>query len=122
MSKEEPKKANEELKEAIEKLIKDANAASDPKERKSILDLVEKLYNVETDKDKVKLAEERLKFDKKKLNQEDIVKLIQIFGVPTMGILALIGYRILMETETAPDIFFRDIGKTVLTLTGFKKV
>lgn len=122
MSKEEPKKANEELKEAIEKLIKDANAASDPKERKAILDLVEKLYNVETDKDKVKLAEERLKFDKKKLNQEDIVKLIQIFGVPTMGILALIGYRILMETETAPDIFFRDIGKTVLTLTGFKKV
>lgn len=122
MSKEEPKKANEELKEAIEKLIKDANAASDPKERKAILDLVEKLYNVETDKDKVKLAEERLKFDKKKLNQEDVVKLIQIFGVPTMGILALIGYRILMETETAPDIFFRDIGKTVLTLTGFKKV
>lgn len=121
MKKEEPKK-EEALKEAIEKLINDANSTSDPKERKQILDLVEKLCNVETDRDKVKLAEERLKFDKKKLTQEDVVKLIQIFGVPTMGILALIGYRILMETETAPDIFFRDIGKTVLTLTGFKKV
>jgi hypothetical protein len=122
MKKEEPKKANKELKEAIEKLIKDANAASDPKDRKQILDLVEKLYNVETDKAKVDLAEKRLQFDKRKLTQEDVVKLIQIFGVPTMGILALISYRILMETETAPDIFFRDIGKTILTLTGFKKV
>lgn len=118
----EKDKKKEALTEAIEKLISDANIATDPKERKQILDLVEKLYNVENDKDKVKLAEERLKFDKKKLNQEDIVKLIQIFGVPTMGILALLGYRILMETETAPDIFFRDVGKTILTLTGFKKV
>lgn len=122
MSKEEPKKTNEELKEAIDKLIKDANAVSDPKERKAILDLVEKLYNVETDKEKIDLAEKRLQFDKRKLTQEDVIKLIQIFGVPTMGILALVGYRILMETETAPDIFFRDIGKTILTLTGFKKV
>ena len=105
----EKDKKKEALTEAIEKLIADANNATDPKERKA-------------DKDKVKLAEERLKFDKKKLNQEDIVKLIQIFGVPTMGILALLGYRILMETETAPDIFFRDVGKTILTLTGFKKV
>lgn len=118
----EKDKKKEALTEAIEKLIADANNATDPKERKQILDLVEKLYNVENDKDKVKLAEERLKFDKKKLNQEDVVKLIQIFGVPTMGILALLGYRILMETETAPDIFFRDVGKTILTLTGFKKV
>jgi len=118
----EKDKKKEALTEAIEKLISDANSTTDPKERKQILDLVEKLYSVETDKDKVKLAEERLKFDKKKLNQEDIVKLIQIFGVPTMGILALLGYRILMETETAPDIFFRDVGKTILTLTGFKKV
>ena len=112
----------EGLKEAIEKLIADANQDKDPKSRKATLDLVEKLYNVQTDKDKVKLAEERLKFDKKKLTSEEVVKLIQIFGVPTMGILALVGYRVLMETETAPDIFFRDIGKTILSLTGFKKV
>lgn len=118
----EKDKKKEALTEAIEKLISDANSATDPKERKQILDLVEKLYNVETDKAKVDLAEKRLQFDKRKLNQEDIVKLIQIFGVPTMGILALLGYRILMETETAPDIFFRDVGKTILTLTGFKKV
>lgn len=119
MSKEE---AKEELKVAIDKLISDANNTTDPKERKQILDLVEKLYNVETDKAKVDLAEKRLQFDKRKLTQEDIVKLIQIFGVPIMGILALLGYRILMETETAPDIFFRDIGKTILTLTKFQKV
>ena len=119
MSKEE---AKDELKVAIEKLIADANNATDPKDRKQILDLVEKLYNVDNDKEKVNLASERLKLDKKKLAHDDIIKLIQIFGVPTMGIVALLGYRILMETETAPDIFFRDIGKTILTLTKFQKV
>lgn len=119
MSKEE---AKEELKVAIDKLISDANNTTDPKERKTILDLVEKLLNVDNDKEKINLASERLKLDKKKLTHEDVMKLIQIFGVPIMGILALLGYRILMETETAPDIFFRDIGKTILTLTKFQKV
>lgn len=112
----------DDLVTAIAKLITDANDVQDPKERKHTLELVEKLYNVENDKAKIKLAEERLKFDKRKMNQEDVIKIIQIFGVPAMGIVALVGYRILMETETAPDIFFRDIGKTVLSLTGFKKV
>lgn len=117
-----PAPKEEALMEAIQKLISDANQATDPKDRKNTLDLVEKLYCVENDKAKVELAEKRLQFDKKKLAQDDVIKIVQIFGVPLMGFALLCGYRILMETETTPDIFFRDIGKTTMSLMGFKKV
>lgn len=113
---------NKMLDEAIQKLISDANDTTDPKQRKQSLELVEKLYCVDTEHAKVSLEEKRLELDKKRLTQDDVIKLIQIFGVPFMGFLLLVGYRILMETETAPDIFFRDIGKTTMGLMGFKKV
>lgn len=52
-----PAPKEEALMEAIQKLISDANQATDPKDRKNTLDLVEKLYCVENDKAKVELAE-----------------------------------------------------------------
>lgn len=61
-----------------------------------------------------------LESGRKKINDEKLAKWLKIFGPPALGVLLLIFYRILMETETSPDIFFRDIGKTIAGLCKSK--
>ena len=77
------------------------------KERQEKVCEIEKLYKLETERNK---------------NEDELVeKYVQVFAVPMLGFGMLLTYRILMETECAPDIFFRDCGKTIMNLVSFKK-
>lgn len=79
----------------------------DGKERQDKICEIEKLYKIDNERKK---------------NSDDVIeKYVQIFFVPATGFAMLLGYRILMETETPPDIFFRDCGKTIMNLVAFKK-
>lgn len=78
------------------------------KERQEKVAEIEKLYKLETDRKK---------------NEDDCFeKYVQIFAVPATGFAMLLFYRVLMETECPPDIFFRDVGKSIVQLVAFKKV
>lgn len=78
------------------------------KERQDKVKEIQDLYKIET--------------ERKKNESETVQKYVQVFAVPIMGFGMLLGYRILMETETTPDIFFRDCGKTIMNLVAFRKV
>lgn len=90
------------LEELLRERIKTAKEAEDPEERKKATEDVRYLFGLQT--------------GRKKVNDERLAKWLKIFGPPVLGVLLLIFYRILMETETSPDIFFRDIGKTICGL------
>lgn len=101
----ESEKALEEL---IRELIKTARESDDPEERKQAKEDIKCLFALQS--------------GRKKINNEKILKYVQIFGVPILGFLLLVFYRVLMETETPPDIFFKEIGRGILGLVKFSKV